>query len=483
MPERSAFHNRPAVLLFLLLWGLYGAVTNLWDQYGYNLMHAGVEALAERGKFSLEGSPTPRFARMETATAGPGRDSSTDTFRRGERLYAMKHPGMFFTGAIVYKPLSLVGVRYSREYNITTALVSWFSSGLLGALLVSLFFTQCQREGLSLHTSLAAALSLGIGSLFFPYSGILHHDFLAACFLYFSYYLCIHTKRKEGEVFSSLAGGFLAGYAFTCSPLALLFFLPFAAGVAWKKGWRALRFFLIGYIPGLAPLLVYNAACFGNPFLLPNAAGRVTDTGLIFSLSLFLEKFSWYFLHPRSAVWSFFPVFYFALAGLVTRAVRREKDSIALLGGTGLLLLYIHAIETYGGAMYGPRYLVPCLPLVFVGLIPVMKEMTPYRKVEGINARTGLWFLFGAAFCMSVTICFAGAIRGTMYGMAGHPFWHRLKLGMGLSGMNGTPGAFPLLYPLVALASAAFYFGNTRRPAAATEEGSLSTSLRTGGKR
>ena len=447
------------VILFLILWGLYGSVTNLWDQYGYNLMHAGVEALVERGHFHLEGSGTPKFSQIEKAEPAPGRDSSTDVFRHSGHLYAVKHPGMFFLGAIVYKPLQLVGIRYEQEYNLATSLVSWLTSGLLGALVVALIFSQAFQENLSLHDSLVVALSLGIGSIFFPYSGVLHHDFLGGCFLYFSYHLmCGPVAREDRRLWRHLLGGFLAGYAFTTSPLAILFLVPFAITVLWKKGWRNLFYFAVGYILGVLPFLLYNGACFGNPFLLPNKAGGVTDTRLGFSLNQMWNKFLWYFILPRSALWTYAPVFYFALAGLIIRAVKKQRDAIILLGGSFLLFLYIHLIETYGGATFGPRYLLPAFPLLTVGLIPILGWIEKERE-QGFKTWTRVaWIVLGLAFCVGITICFSGALRGTMYGMEEHPFLYRLKMGLGLSRFQGTPGPYPLLYPVIFIISLVFYF-------------------------
>jgi hypothetical protein len=446
-------------LVFFFVWCLYGCVTNLWDQYGYNLMHAGVEALGERSQFHLDGSDTSKFAQIGKSEPGTGKEDYTDVFRYKGNLYAMKHPGMFFLGAFVYKPMSLAGLRYEREYNLTTAIVSWLSSGLLGALVVSLLFSQALGEGLGYHGALIVAFSLGMGSLFFPYSGVLHHDFLASCMLYFAYYLSFGPQerilRRPSRFFYA---GLLAGFAFTTSAFSLLFLLPFLIAMSCAKGLKLTVFFLSGYVLGAMPLLFYDTVCFGNPFILPNQAAR--DLTVIPSITLegLWEKFQWYFISPRFALWSFCPAFYFAAFGLISRAVKGKADSIILIGGNILLALWALSIPTHGGASFGPRYLLAGLPFLAVGLIPVMKWLEDRRRIMRDTWRYLVWLVLGLSFAAGIVICSSGALRGSMYGMEPHPFLYRLIIGLGLSQSPETPGAFPLLYPIVFIASLVFYF-------------------------
>jgi len=462
MPGISETKNKRFILItFLLFWALYGSVTNLWNQYGYNLMHAGVEALAERGVFYLEGSPTPRFAQIEVAKPMPGYQTSTDVFRHHGHLYPIKQPGMFFLGAIVYKPLSLIGLRYVREYNLTSALVSWFTSGLIGAFLVTLLLWQGIIEGLGRKSALIVAMSIGLSSIFFPYSGVLHHDFLGGCFSYFAYYLLFGPEaRKSSSPLRLLFGGFLAGFAFTTSALTFFFVIPFGIGVLSSRGMSSFRYFAEGYIAGLLPLLFYNTVCFGNPFLMSNAVAQDIYTHPSFvSFPKLFDKFIIYFISMRWGLWTFSPVLYFAAAGLVLRVTgaHKKSDGWVLLCAVIPVIFFILTIPSRGGAEFGPRYLLPVIPLLSVGLIPILKALD--MKKHGMAMwHWILWAILGLSFCAGVTICFTGALRGSMYGMEVHPFLYRLEVGMGLSGIQETPGAFPLLYPIIFLLAAFFYY-------------------------
>lgn len=449
-PESHKNQKPFLIITFLMLWFIYGATVNLWDQYGYNLMHAGVEALAERGTFSLQGSETPKFRQLEEAEVVPGRDASTDVFWKNNNLYPQKHPGMFFLGAIVYKPLSLIGIKYYKEYNLATSLVSWLTSGLLAALTVTLFLKMGLNEGLSHGTSIIAALSLGLGSIWFAYSGILHHDLLAGCFLFFACLTFINGHEKDRmSPMRVLIAGALGGFAFTCSPLAALLLLPFLFGVLLLRGWKGALLFVAGIIAGTLPLLIYNTVCFENPFTLPNAAGGVQDTVPKITVTNILEKLKWYFISPKTAFWAFFPVFIFAVAGLVMRTGKRAKEACLFIGGPVLLLVYIHIIESFGGAQFGPRYFIPILPVISVGFISFFKWLGNEKWSERSPLKKTVWILYGLLFALSITISASGAIRGTMYGMDPHPFIRRLTISLGLSGIQETPGAHPLVYPVI----------------------------------
>ena len=458
MPRKNiSIDIRRAILLFLFMWALYGALTNLWDQYGYNLMHAGVESLAERGHFFLEGSETRKFSGLGENAPEAGGAIKNDVFWKGGHLYAVKHPGMFFLGALVYKPLSILGVRYNREYNLATSLVSWLTSGLLGALAVALLFLHSRANGLSLKPSLIIALSLGLSTIFFCYSGVLHHDFLTGCLLYFAARLIFGPASESDRRLSRYVfAGFLAGFAFTTSALAFFFIAAFLVVIILSRDWRNLLNFFAGCILGVMPLLIYNGACFGNPFLLPNAASGDQTVTMVFNLSVFREKLSWYLMDPRSALWTFSPILYIALIGHISGALKKNRAAILYLGGPFLLMFYVFFIPTFGGAQYGPRYILPAIPLLCIGLIPVFQWLESER--ENRKSQTAARILIGLCFAAGITICFAGAVKGTMYGMDQHPFIFRLQTSLGLAGARRTPGPYPLVYPMIFLAAIIFYF-------------------------
>ncbi len=92
----------------------------------YNLSHAGVESLVERGTFDVSGGQTRHLLAGKLG----------DVFEKNGRLLPAKQPGQVVLGAMAYAPLHRGGLAYSLDFKRTARLVTWFSTSLLAALAV-----------------------------------------------------------------------------------------------------------------------------------------------------------------------------------------------------------------------------------------------------------------------------------------------------------------------------------------------------------
>src|SRR5205807_4951851 len=120
---------------------------------------------------------------------------------------------------------------------------------MLAALLPALLYRYARARGFAPLWSATIALTIALGTQVLPYSTILMvHAPSAALLLY-----AMMSERR-------LLGGFAAGMAATMNYLCL----P-AAIVLAIAGRRPGRF-LVGLIPPLAGLLIYQNACFGGLF-------------------------------------------------------------------------------------------------------------------------------------------------------------------------------------------------------------------------
>jgi hypothetical protein len=159
-----------------------------------------------------------------------------------------------------------------------------------------------------------------------------------------------------------------------------------------------------GFTAGLAPLLLYNWHYFGHPLLVPNVAGNYADTFPFFNWSNFAAKLRFYATMLSLHV----PVGWAGLAGLklFPAALRREQ----LLIGAMLAALagYVCNIETIGGCQYGPRYLLPAMPLLALGLI----GFSHLGSAAGRRAAAVVATLLAVA---SGTINAVGTLYGAMY--------------------------------------------------------------------
>jgi hypothetical protein len=395
----DGFGSRAGWLLFLTLWLAYGVAVNTGNLEAFNLQHAGVEAYVERGQFHLGGSGLRRF-QFEPVV---------DVFLYDGRLYAAKQPGQFMAGAAVYFLLRRLGLSYSGNYLLTAALVTFFTSSLVTAaagLAVFRLARELTPGGPALFWPLLSALAYGLGSTAFAYSGVAWHDSLAAGYLTIALYLVVRLPREtsggRGPAVRAACAGLLLGLTLTTSmlpaPAALVLSLYFVG----QRRWRLLPYFALGGVAGLAPLLVHNAVSFGHPFLMPNVAGDYADTYPRLSSENFAGKVSFY--ARTTALHA--PVFWLGLAGLALfpRGLRREQALVASM--LVALAAYVLNIGADGTCQYGPRYLLPAMPLACLGLVG-------FGRLRGPAGATAAW---AAVVCCAASfiINLIGAAHGAM---------------------------------------------------------------------
>ncbi len=349
-------------LLFLTLWFAYGVAINSGNLNGFSLQQAGVEAYVERHQFYLEGSQVPRLQVRPVV----------DAFLYNGHIYPAKQPGQFMAGACVYFPLRALGLSYAGDYLLTAALVTFLTASLVTAASAVAVFRIARAfvpAGTGLFWPLTSALSYGLASTALAYSGIAWHDTLATGYLTIAFYLvvrlsCSVDTGRTAATLAAAAGAFL-GLTLTTSMLP--FFMALAVALYFVTLRRRVLFpsFLVGCLAGLAPLLVYNFICFGNPLLLPNIAGNYGDTFFRLEWMNFLGKLHFYGL----MVTLYTPIFWFGLAGLTLYPALRRREQVLVAGMLLTLAAYILNIGANGTCQYGPRYLLPAMPFVSLGLV------------------------------------------------------------------------------------------------------------------
>ncbi len=394
------FSNRQNiyVLFFLSIWLLYGAMINSGNLREFNLQHTGVEAMVERGVSYLEGS------KVKELIIG-----DVDNFEFKGHLYAAKQPGQFLIGAGVYFLLYALGFSYAINYLLTSALVTFLTASLIAALAVLIILALARAFAPRPSTWEASWVALGyaIGTTAFPYSGIEHHDLMASGFLVIAFYLFFKSARMDISLRSHwLAGlgGVFLGLVITTSMLPALMVVVIALYSLSRLRWLTMAWLAGGVLVGLLPLFVYDTINFGNPFLLPNIVGNYSDTFFYLDAENFLAKSQFYvtFLAQYTPL---------ALAGLLgwfflPRAFRREQ--IFVLAAIAAQAAYVFNIDTVGHCQFGPRYLLPTMPFLALGLIGFA-----HLQPRGARALAGL--IVGAVGLISIGFNFLGAVFGAMY--------------------------------------------------------------------
>lgn len=413
-------------LLFLSLWLAYGVAVNSGNLEAFTLQQAAVEAYVERGHFYLEGSRVPALQVRPVV----------DAFLYDGHIYPAKQPGQFMAGALAYLPLRALGLSYEFNYLLTAALVTFLTASLVtAAASVAVFRTArefvANEAGDKIFWPLLAALSYGLGSTAFAYSGIAWHDTLATGYLTLALGLLVKLSRGAAErpAASAAVAGALLGLTVTTSMLpfpmvaaACLYFLAL-------RRLRLLPFFVAGGVAGLLPLLVYNAVCFGNPLLPANVAGDYGDTFFKPSWENFAAKAVFY----ARMLTLYAPIFWAGLAGLALYPRRLRREQLLLFGMLAAHAAYVFNIEADGSCQWGPRYMLPAMPLVCVGLVG-------FARLRGAWTRRTLAFVVTACALLSGFINAVGAAHGAM--LCFFPHW---AVGRYLSEIaGGGARAYPL---------------------------------------
>lgn len=246
-----------------------------------------------------------------------------------------------------------------------------FMNSFWSALVVALFFVAAARR-VSLRSAATASHLLALTTLIAAYS---HGDSVEpsmAALLMAGYVLL-----DSASAFEAAGGGACLGLAFLCKVTAGLAW-PAMAVFAWVRAastggaWARVRFLAaasLGPLIGLALVLLYNHHRFGDP-LVTGYSAEVQSV----RIPLWIGLYGLLFSSGKGLFW-FCPLL-MALpftAGAVAPALPRETR---LAGGLFLPFLFFHAVlqNWDGDPAFGPRYLVPVVPFLFLLLLPVFES-------------------------------------------------------------------------------------------------------------
>jgi hypothetical protein len=320
-----------------------------------------------------------------------------------------KPPGTSFAGVpgyfVLYHAERLLGLDPDHWWILT--LNAWLTSvcsvGLASALGCVMFFRLARHLGGGrVFPALLTTLALGFGTTFFPFATLFFDHSLCAAFLIGGFYfLYFARQRPEGTVLGgAVAAGVCAGFGAVTNYLAAVavLFLGVYALLAPRSDrwdWRAAAGFSLGVLGPFLLICAYGWACFGSPFRLNNdfqnplfnEAGRALFG--MFAIPDSLESLaklgyvgSLIAFSPFRGVFFLCPVLVLALPGFWVWL--RDKHHLAearlCLAIFGFFFFANMTFNGYqAGHSAGPRYLVPGLPFLALGLVVAFER---WRKMS-----------------------------------------------------------------------------------------------------
>jgi hypothetical protein len=339
-----------------------------------------VVAFVETGSFAID-SQLPTLGNHE------------DKAIAGGHFYSNKAPGLAFAAIPVYRLLRLFLPPPDSPTAPIFVLLRLFTVSLACVFALARFARRLLLRRDSEPAAAIVTFAVAFGTPFLYYArSFFGHAWTAA--LLFLAWDTLTGSSDEGNARGNrrvVAAGFLAGWAliseYTVAPVFLAVAVRAAAGPPGRGRAAKLLFFAAGAALPLALLLVYQAVCFGSPFL-PSYAREAYPAYAelarrrFFGFGIPSPKVALaYFFHPARGILLYSPFFLWAGVGFARwcRDRRQRADGVFALAATVTTFLLLTAYPNWhGGWALGSRYLLPLLFLPALALPWALK--TPLSK-------------------------------------------------------------------------------------------------------
>jgi hypothetical protein len=428
------------------------------DGHFYSVKAPGLAALTLPAYLGLDALGAKEWARDAAATA---HRSSWDPWRP-------HHEPPFESYGF-----SRARARHTEAQVANTVPIVWALT-LLGAVLPAialLFAVRWVAERIEPGYGAAAAVTLGIGTVLMTFASE-YFAHVASAALGFAAFTVLFAEREGAPRVALVAGaGLLAGLAVCFEyPLGLLGIVLFGYAVA--RGPRVARgaVYALAAAAGAAPALLYNLWSLGSPFRFAyshavSVLGRSghAELGLnssgFFGIAAPRPGAAVDLLLSGRGVLTLTPVLAMGLVGAVLMHRRgRRAEAWVIFATAGVFFIYNSAYwQPLGGDTPGPRFLIPALPFLAVGLAPA------FRRFRSVTL---------ALAVVSGTMMVAGALTHPLVSGEGIASWPRRLVSGELEHTVLTPLGVtdPVLatIPLLAALAAAVSFaalGTPRAPA------------------
>jgi hypothetical protein len=383
---------------------------------------------------------------------------ASDRARYGSHLYSDKAPAL----AVVALPaVELIGLGKAPERWPTYYLNLWgvrlLSAGI--AFLACAFLFGRVSEGLAPGYGAGALVAFSLGTLMAPLAATGFAHVLSALLLFGAFLLA----WRRSPFLAGLAAGTAVLSEYTCG-LGLAIIAAYSAATG---GLRPLLRYLVGVLPAAVLLGLYDWAAFGAPWHLSyryidNLLAGEQATGFFgIGTPHLVQAFE--VLAGPDGLLVISPVLVLAALGLAELARERRAEALTCAAiALAFLLVNFGYFLPYGGLSPGPRFLVPGLPFLGLGIGPAFRRfprLTAAATVVSVASTTAVMLIWPANEPMRNTVW--GEIVRVPFGLGQSRYVRSLgETALHSFGLGKSGGA--VLVVVLAAASLAVGLGSIR---------------------